>query len=108
MSIRVGAIIAAAGDGRRFSKKGEKRKKQFILLGGKPLFLHSANCFFYSPIITKLIVVAPENNIEYCTDLLNGEFGANNIDVIAIKISLILVILEIYIFQSHHDKLYIN
>lgn len=83
MSIRVGAIIAAAGDGRRFSKKGEKRKKQFILLGGKPLFLHSANCFFYSPIITKLIVVAPENNIEYCTDLLNGEFGANNIDVIA-------------------------
>ena len=46
MSIRVGAIIAAAGDGRRFSKKGEKRKKQFILLGGKPHFLHSANCFF--------------------------------------------------------------
>ena len=40
MSIRVGAIIAAAGDGSRFSKKGEKRKKQFIVLGGKPLFLH--------------------------------------------------------------------
>ena len=83
MSIRVGVIIVAAGDGRRFSKKGEKRKKQFVLLGGKPLFLHSVIRFFYSSIVTKIIVVAPENNIEHCTDLMNGEFGSNNIDVIA-------------------------
>ncbi|MBF88871.1 MAG: 2-C-methyl-D-erythritol 4-phosphate cytidylyltransferase [Candidatus Marinimicrobia bacterium] len=83
MPVTVGAIVAAAGDGQRFSKKGDKRKKQFISLGGKPLFLHSVISFYYSPIISRIIVVVPSRSIEFCTNFLHAEFGSNDIEVIA-------------------------
>ena len=81
--MRVGAIIAAAGDSRRFSKHGEAPRKQFVLLGGEPLFLHSLRCFLASPLIDRTVLAVPADAVESSTELVKLEFGSGEVEVIA-------------------------
>ncbi|MBI4584170.1 MAG: 2-C-methyl-D-erythritol 4-phosphate cytidylyltransferase [Planctomycetes bacterium] len=50
----VGVVIAAAGSGSRFGEK-----KQFLLLGGKPLLLHSLETFLHVAEVAEIAIVAP-------------------------------------------------
>ena len=68
--MKVGAIIAAAGEGKRFITKSDDPKKQFAELGGEPLFLRSASSFLESPIIDETVVAVPEGDVEKCNQLL--------------------------------------
>ena len=76
-------IIAAAGDGRRFSKHGEAPRKQFVFLGGEPLFLHSLRCFLASPLIDRIVLAVPADAVESSTELVKLEFGSGEVEVIA-------------------------
>ena len=56
--IKVSAIIPAAGSGSRFGEE-----KQFRVLKGSPLWVHTLKPFMNSNLINELIVVFPENSI---------------------------------------------
>lgn len=61
---RVAAIIVAAGSGTRFGSQ-----KQLVMLGGKPLFMHSLLTFAAYPQITDIVVAVPETLIEEVDEL---------------------------------------
>ena len=65
------AIITAAGSGKRLL--GEK-KKQFRELGGIPILIRTLAFFFNSPIINRIIVTAPEEEVSSCENLINQYF----------------------------------
>jgi 2-C-methyl-D-erythritol 4-phosphate cytidylyltransferase len=56
------AIIVAGGSGTRM---GSEIPKQFLNIKKKPVLMHSINRFFYFDSTINLIVVLPENQIEY-------------------------------------------
>jgi 2-C-methyl-D-erythritol 4-phosphate cytidylyltransferase len=80
--LRVGAIIAAAGEGKRFISESDNSKKQFAELGGEPLFLRSAIIFLESPIIDETVVTVPASNVEKCNQLLRKCSDGHNVHVI--------------------------
>lgn len=62
-SYYVSVIIAAAGMSNRM---GSKINKQFIAVGGKPILAHTIEKFESSRYIDEIILVAKEEEIEYC------------------------------------------
>lgn len=64
--IRCTALMLAAGSGSRM-KAGVR--KQYLELGGMPLFLHSVRTMNACGIITDLVLVVPEGDEAYCRDL---------------------------------------
>jgi len=64
--INAAVIITAGGLGKRFGGKGaEVLPKQFIPLSGKPVIAYSILSFESSEFINEVIVVVPENWVEY-------------------------------------------
>ena len=59
----VTAIVPSAGSGQRM---GGDQKKQFMILGAKPLLAHTLIRLAESPLIDAIIVVAPECDIRKC------------------------------------------
>lgn len=55
-NIRASAVIAAAGEGKRF---GDGARKQFLPLGGKPVLAYSAETISRSDLIGEIIIVVP-------------------------------------------------
>lgn len=66
-----GVVIVAAGQGRRM---GSKEKKQFLMLGDKPVLYHSVQLFKSVPGVKEIVVVTSEEDIGRATDLL-AEFA---------------------------------
>jgi len=64
------AVILAAGSGQRMGKI----KKQFLLLGGLPLFLHSINVFSSIREVTELIIVVKEDDIPFVKESLEKHY----------------------------------
>ena len=75
--MKVGAIIAAAGEGKRFITESNDPKKQFAELGGEPLFLRSARSFLESPFIDETVVAVPTGDVEKCNQLLGKGSNGN-------------------------------
>jgi 2-C-methyl-D-erythritol 4-phosphate cytidylyltransferase len=71
-SLKTTAIIVAAGKGKRF---GVGVKKQFQLLSGKPVIAHSIGCFEKSDSIGEIVLVVPEDSIDYCRKEIVEKFG---------------------------------
>jgi len=61
--IKVGAIIVAAGKGKRMR---EGYNKQYILLKDKPILVHTLEVFNSSKEIDYIILVVPKDEILYC------------------------------------------
>ncbi len=59
--MHVAAVIVAAGSGTRFGGDGPK---QFIELGGKPVFLWSVDVFRHHPHIEQVVVSAPPDMVQ--------------------------------------------
>lgn len=75
--MKAAAIIVAAGVGKRF---GSNVPKQFLLLGGKPLFIWSVLAFKKVGSVRQVIVVAPANRVESLRRTWGKRHG---IDVVA-------------------------
>ncbi len=65
------AIITGAGSGIRM---GGEIKKQYRLLDGIPILIRSLDPFFASGLISSIIVTAPEEDVDYCTNLIKQYF----------------------------------
>ncbi len=60
--MKVVAIIVAGGSGKRM---GNSRSKQYLLLGGVPILVHTLRTFERASTINHIILVVPENDIDY-------------------------------------------
>lgn len=67
MEERCTALLLAAGSGKRM---GTKIRKQYLELGGEPLFLHSVRAMDESPVITDIILMTPAGDGNYCRHLI--------------------------------------
>jgi len=73
----VGVVIPAAGSGARLGGP----PKQFRLLDGKPLLIHTAAIFQDHPGVSTIAVVVPEDDVQSVTDLAQY-FGLHKISAI--------------------------
>ncbi|MDI3538576.1 MAG: 2-C-methyl-D-erythritol 4-phosphate cytidylyltransferase [Bacillota bacterium] len=69
--MKVYALVPAAGSGRRM---GSETKKQFLLLGGRPLFLHCLAVFAHHPQVTGIVLVVSPGDEETAARLV-AEYG---------------------------------
>ena len=72
----VSVIIAAAGMSNRM---GSKINKQFIAIGGKPILAHTIEKFEKSRYIDEIILVAKEEEIEYCRKEIIRKYKFNKV-----------------------------
>jgi 2-C-methyl-D-erythritol 4-phosphate cytidylyltransferase len=70
-TIKCTAVMLAAGFGRRM---GTDIKKQYLMLGGMPMFLHSIRTMQESRYITDIIVMVHKDDVEVVRELLE-EYG---------------------------------
>ena len=66
MDRKVTALILAAGSG---SRMGEGLKKQYRLIQGEPLLVHTLRAFMRMPLVTDILITAPEGEEESCREL---------------------------------------
>ncbi|MBZ9570427.1 2-C-methyl-D-erythritol 4-phosphate cytidylyltransferase [Methanobrevibacter sp. TMH8] len=71
-----GAILAG-GTGTRMGKI--EKPKQFLLLGNKPIIIHTIEKFYINDIFDEIIVLCPKNWINYTEDLINKYIINQNI-----------------------------
>ena len=70
------AAILAAGIG---SRMGDMEKpKQFMLLGDKPIIIHTLEKFYINTNFEKIIVLCPQQWIKHTKDLIDKKMGENN------------------------------
>lgn len=65
MTNKVGAVIVAAGRG---SRMGTTVSKQFLLLQGKPVAVHTLEAFQRHERIGEIVLVVGSGDVETCTD----------------------------------------
>ena len=70
-NIRCTAVMLAAGMGLRM---GGDIRKQYLMLGGMPMLLHSIKTMQESPIITDVVVMVHKDDVEVVRGLLD-EYG---------------------------------
>ncbi|MFD0615833.1 2-C-methyl-D-erythritol 4-phosphate cytidylyltransferase [Paenibacillus sp. GCM10027629] len=64
MNNRVGAVIVAAGKG---SRMGTPESKQYLLLEGKPILVHTLLQFEQMTLIDEIVLVVGTQDVERCT-----------------------------------------
>jgi len=74
--VKTSAIIVAAGLGSRF--RGTV-KKQFQNLLGKPVLSYSIETLESSPLVEEVVLVVPDDSIDYCHSEVIGRFGFKKI-----------------------------
>lgn len=65
-------IVVAGGIGARM---GAEKPKQFLTIGNKPIIVHTVEKFVLCNELEKVIVLTPEDWIEYTRDLLKKHLG---------------------------------
>ena len=66
------ANVLAAGQGKRMQSKVQK---QFLLIKEKPVLYYTLNAFENSPVITDIILVTGNDEIEYCQKEIVDKYG---------------------------------
>lgn len=70
------AIIPAGGSGKRM--KG-KLSKQYLLLEGVPVLVHTLRIFQNSPAIDEIFLIVPENDIEFARAHIVEKYGISKV-----------------------------
>ncbi|OKP76518.1 2-C-methyl-D-erythritol 4-phosphate cytidylyltransferase [Paenibacillus helianthi] len=65
MSNSVGAVIVAAGRGTRM---GTAESKQYLLLQGKPIIVHTLEVFQRHPLISEIVLVTGQEDVDRCRE----------------------------------------
>ncbi len=71
------ALIVAGGSG---SRMGAEVPKQFLLIQGKPILMHTLNVFASIPTVNEIVLVLPETQIEHWKSLcIKHHFAVNHL-----------------------------
>jgi 2-C-methyl-D-erythritol 4-phosphate cytidylyltransferase len=75
--MKVSVILPAAGLGTRMSKAQPEKtgtsRKQFMLLEGSPILVHTIRKFDSCPVVTEIVVALRPDDIEWVSELVNRE-----------------------------------
>jgi 2-C-methyl-D-erythritol 4-phosphate cytidylyltransferase len=76
--MKVSVILPAAGLGTRMGKppqpeKGGTSRKQFMLLDGLPILVHTVRKFVATPAVTEIVIALRPEDIEWVQELLRAE-----------------------------------
>lgn len=76
--MKVSVILPAAGLGTRMGKpaqpeKGGVSRKQFMLLDGQPILVHTVRKFAASPLITEIVIAIRSEDMEWAQELVKAE-----------------------------------
>ncbi len=75
--MKVAVILPAAGLGTRMSRQSAERtgtsRKQFMLLDGSPILLHTIRKFGSCPSVTEIVVALRKEDFPWAEELLAGE-----------------------------------
>ncbi len=66
------ALIPAAGMGRRMESS---TNKQYLDLGGRPILAHTLALFEHDPLVARIVIVSPRDEIAYCRQEVVERFG---------------------------------
>ena len=75
------AEILAGGKGTRLGNKD--LPKQFLMLGSKPIIIHTIEQFVINSKIDKIVVCTPKESINYTNELINKYLPGVSVDVVA-------------------------
>ena len=73
------AIIPAGGSGRRM---GSGIPKQYLLLGGIPVLVHTLQVFQSSPVVDEIFLVVPESDIPEVQNAIVGRYNLFKVSLI--------------------------
>ena len=75
--MKVSVILPAAGLGTRMGRsqaeKGGTSRKQFMLLDGLPILVHTVRKFVAAAAVTEIVVALRAEDLEWAKDLLQAE-----------------------------------
>lgn len=74
-------VVVAGGIG---SRMGAEKPKQFLTIGTKPIIVHTVEKFVLFDDLEKIIVLTPEDWIEYTRDLLKKNLGEALMEKVAV------------------------
>ena len=85
--MKVSVILPAAGLGTRMGKppqpeKGGTSRKQFMLLDGLPILVHTVRKFVATPSVSEIVIALPHDDIPWVQDLLRQESAAKPIRLV--------------------------
>jgi len=86
MRMKVAVILPAAGLGTRMGRTSAEKtgtsRKQFMLLDGSPILLHTVRKFAASSRVDEIVVAVRGEDLDWATDLLRREVRAKNVRVV--------------------------
>ena len=78
--MNIGAIIPAAGQGKRMKKD---INKQYLQLGDRPLLAHTLEIFDNNNYINQIIVVVKEDEMDYCQEKILDKYCFEDLKLVA-------------------------
>jgi 2-C-methyl-D-erythritol 4-phosphate cytidylyltransferase len=85
--MRVAAIIPAAGLGTRMGRASAEKtgtsRKQFMLLEGSPILIHTARKFAASPLVNEIVVALRQEDLEWAGEMLAKEVSGKTVRTVA-------------------------
>jgi 2-C-methyl-D-erythritol 4-phosphate cytidylyltransferase len=84
--MRVAVILPAAGLGTRMGRGSAEKtgtsRKQFMLLEGSPILMHTVRKFAASDRVSEIVVVVPAADLQWVSELLAAEFPPSRVRVV--------------------------
>src|SRR5262245_5089131 len=84
--MKIAVILPAAGLGTRMGKSSAEKtgtsRKQFMLLEGSPILLHTVRKFAASDRITEIVVAVRAEDREWVAEMLGNEFPSERVRVV--------------------------
>src|SRR5437660_7512047 len=85
--MKVAVILPAAGLGTRMGKgtaeKTGTSRKQFMLLDGSPILMHTVRKFAASPRVGEIVIAVRAEDTEWVRELVAKEFTGDRVRVVA-------------------------
>lgn len=83
--MKVSVIIPAAGLGTRMGRGAPERegisRKQFMLLNGSPILIHTIRKFVSTPLVTEIVVALRSDDLAWAEELLKSQGLANSVRI---------------------------
>lgn len=84
--MKVAVILPAAGMGTRMGRGSAEKtgtsRKQFMLLEGSPILMHTVRKFAASDRVTEIVVAVRSDDLGWVGEMLAGEFSARRVRVV--------------------------
>jgi 2-C-methyl-D-erythritol 4-phosphate cytidylyltransferase len=84
--MKIAVILPAAGLGTRMGKGSAERagtsRKQFMLLEGSPILIHTVRKFAASSRVSEIVVAVRAEDLDWVREVLSGEFAGPRVRVV--------------------------